>query len=351
MVAKPSRRLGVLAVTLVLTTAACDDGTTPIPDFDPTTLSEAMERMASTTDEVGPAFSGMAAASSAWGTGESLADLVPTRGSARNIAATRRLAESGVAAYLPGAYFGVTFVWDAELGTYVPSDEAGAPADGVRIVYYAVNPISGAPALPLNALGYVELRDLSTDASNRIGIQVVSETGSSPVTLADYYLDSSFTLTQSSLEAQASALGYLSNGTDQLNVDMSNEVSISSTALAMVQDYSMDMEGTGIAVAFTATFAGDPQTELGTLDLLATLTDGTEELVLEMSADEAADAVDGEMRYQGVPVVLIGGSLETPTFTTPAGDPLTQDEINALQGLWQAVGVLFGLAAFVMVFG
>ena len=46
---------------------------------------------------------------------------------------------------IPSAVLGTTFVWDLDSGTYVASDLSGAPAQGVRFILYAINPVTGLP--------------------------------------------------------------------------------------------------------------------------------------------------------------------------------------------------------------
>src|SRR6184192_194917 len=66
------------------------------------------------------------------------------------------------AAIFPDSARGKTFVWDTTSDRYVTSTAAGAPANGVRFLLYAVQPFAIVPARPLSMIGYVDLTDQTT---------------------------------------------------------------------------------------------------------------------------------------------------------------------------------------------
>ncbi|NIR37631.1 MAG: hypothetical protein GWN07_37950, partial [Actinobacteria bacterium] len=70
--------------------------------------------------------------------------------------------------------------------------------------------------------------------------------------LADYYVDIAYSTTETQLSVDVSSVGYLSNGTDQLNFDLSQGVDLTETEMVLTQDYSMGLEGTDIGVAYQA---------------------------------------------------------------------------------------------------
>ena len=91
---------------------------------------------------------------------------------------------SVAAARIPQQYLGVTFVWDVATHHYVASDQPGAPANGVRFVLYAVNPVTGLPIEnPLTPIdGYVDLQVTESATSATARVVVVA----SDVTYLDY---------------------------------------------------------------------------------------------------------------------------------------------------------------------
>lgn len=334
-------RPGAVMVVLALSMTACDDGAGPDGDFDAVSAAQAMESMVSAVDttELAHAFGSLEAAGSVLDGGVAALVADPVSPDPGTLQALRDPAVA--AAVLPPEILGTTYEWsEAEL-SYVPAEGGVAPEDGIRVIYYAIDPTSGRPATPLNALGYVELRDLSTTESDRLGVKVVRTSGDAG-TLADYYLDLSFTLTQSSFTFDVSSAGYLSNGTDQLNFDVAHGLSATETMITITQEYGLDLEGTDNAVSYSATLTGDPQSqgeEPGTLEATAVITDGTQ--TVELVVSWAGTALDGTLYHNADEVVLIGGTLDEPEFAGPDGEPLTEEQLAALQSLWESIGEMF----------
>lgn len=339
MSAKTWLRAGAVMALVAMAGGACDDGAAPDVDFDPQAAADAMESMVATTDGLADALGSMAAASTLFeGTTASVLPDGPRI--APEAEALRQLAAAGALGFFPSNFLGVTFVWSEIERHYVASEMTGAPEDGIRIIYYAVDPITEQPASPLNPLGHVDLRDLSTPASDRLGVTIMRDGQTGP--LADYFIDVSHAVTETMISVDVLADGYLSDGTDQLNFALGQGLQLSETQLVLTQDYAMDLEGTDIGVSYHATLTGDAQSETGSLSATATITNGPETVTLELDAED--QALDGVVRYQGVAVAYIGGTFDQPTFTDRNGDPLSQEDLQALADLWQAVGSLFDIA-------
>ena len=334
-------RLALAAGLLGLSTTACDDGTSPSADFEAGPMVDAMAEMVAVTDGLDDALHSVAIATAQFGLS---ADVEVDPYPSRPDLAAMEASPTPSASVLPLQHLGKTFVWDPAAGMYVEATTSSAPADAIRVLYYAIDPVTEAPASPLNPLGYVELRDLSTDASNRLNVEVVYEpVGASPVVLADYWVDVAFTLTQAGLTYNAASRGFFSNGTDQLNFQYAQALSMSETAMSLTQSFDLDMEGTGNAVSLALSFNGDPATESGTLDMTAGITNGAETMVFSLAVDEQ-EAVDGQVLYQNQPVALIGGTVDAPTFTDRNGDPLSQEQVQELVALWQGIFGMFDVA-------
>ncbi|MGK7312398.1 MAG: hypothetical protein ACN0LA_09185 [Candidatus Longimicrobiales bacterium M2_2A_002] len=334
-------KCGAALMVIVLSAAACDDSATdPVDQFDARDAEQAMESMISAVDtaELANAYGSLESASYLFSGAMATMLENPVQMDVRGLEPAAELA----AEVIPSEYLGTTFVWDEGQLSYVAGDAPGAPADGVRVIYYAIDPITGQPASPLNPLGYVDLRDLSTAEANILALTVVRTSGEEDVTLADYTMELSFTWTQSSLEYDVASEGFLSNGTDQLNFDLSQSLSATETLVTIDQAYSLDLEGTGHAISFTATVTSDPSSQSedpGTLEAVATITDGEQTVVLDVSY--ANNALDGSITHNGATVVLMGGDLDDPTFTDANGDPLSQEQLEALRQLWEHIGEMF----------
>src|SRR5437660_6577088 len=127
---------------------------------------------------------------------------------------------SGInASVIPPQYLGQTFVWDTATHRYVVGPDAG-PSNGVRIILYALNPVTGAVAEPSSAVGFVDLLDESTTspAVNKLHVIVKDGTPASPgpVTYADYSVSGSVTGSPATAFT-ASAIGFVSDGTHTLS--------------------------------------------------------------------------------------------------------------------------------------
>jgi len=125
---------------------------------------------------------------------------------------------SGISAsVVPPQYLGQTFVWDDATHQYVVGPDAG-PTNGVRIILYALDPLTGNVAEPSNAVGFVDLLDESTTspAVNKLHVIVQGGTPASPnVTYADYTVSGSVTGNPATT-FNASAVGFVSDGTHPL---------------------------------------------------------------------------------------------------------------------------------------
>lgn len=340
------KRTGVLLTSLAVATyaAACSDSSTaPSANFDPQATAASVQDVVAAFQANEDALASMNLASQALGPSmaaqlmpKNPGEILPGAAAARSIAN-----DLTVQAIFPSNFLGVTFVYDPAQGTYVQSDQAGAPSNGVRVIYYAMDPMTHTPAEPLNALGYVDLTDESSPASVRLGITIVKN-GDPAVTLADYYIDAATTQTQTDVGLQLSSVGYVSNGTDQLDFDLSETLTLSSVSgIQLTMDYQASLADKGISVRFQGTGTLDPQTEEpASMNATFTLQNGADEVVLDITFS-ADNALDGTLSFNGNTVVSISGTSDNPSFTKADGSALTQGDLTALQNVWNGVGELF----------
>jgi hypothetical protein len=318
-------------LSLVGVFAACGDSTGP-EDFDPVVVNGKAEAVLSAFDGneallalsvLGPAMQFSTAAPVF-----SVVPFDPTDGTAVAATRMRELREvlpsfgsSGSLALFPVDLLGTTYVYNTNTGEYeIDANATGAPADGVRFILYAVDPILFEVVEPLDPVGYLDLIDVSTASED--ALQIVAVVGS--VT----YLDYTASVAQGTSSATIAAEGFLSNGSDQVDFDLSLTATLSQVSL----DYQLSTDegsvrlealmGSDDSIGATLTLEGDGDTII--LDI--TITPST---------------VSGEITYNGDVVVTVAGTPESPTFTKPDGTPLTQAEINALEGFGEIVGNLF----------
>ncbi len=254
---------------------------------------------------------------------------------------------------LPDSLMGSTLAWNPSTGGYeVDASRTGAPSNGIRFVYYAVDPVTKKPALPLNELGYIELTDQSASTSGLLlGVKVVNTSGSSDVTLADYTVEGSVVLSGDT-QLSASAGGYITDGTNRLDFTLSQQVSIPAGSSAVTGTTHYELASGGI----TLTLDGDGSFDLSTgqatsESLKLTVTDGSDTAVVDVTV--AGDGtLDGKVEYQGSTVILIGGTVSQPTFTKPDGSALTDQDRQALKSLVDAIQSIVDFAGSILgVFG
>ena len=245
---------------------------------------------------------------------------------------------SAADAVIPEELQGTTFVWDFEAGGYVPSEETGAPADGVRFVYYEMDgPI---PAEPLVERGRLDLIDASTTAAARLEVLLVQNAGN--VTLADYFVQASIVSNLETTTATLSSEGYVSDGEEQLDFTIGmtqagaeDESSFSDDAEIVIEN---DAAGARLILDYEFDADESGQTESGEFTIEK---DGNEAVFqYAMEGTDVLDTIEGELLFNGGEVVIFSAEGdEEIEYTRPDGSALTQTEIEALAGMW--IGYIF----------
>jgi hypothetical protein len=323
------RKLSGLALIALL--AACSDSTSP-KDFNPTTTQEKADAVLAAFDGnpvlkslavLGPAIQ-LSVAQPAL----AAAPFDPTASPTTLPAHLRALANQpsfGATASLalfPSDLLGRTLVYDSASTRYqVDSTRTDAPSAGVRIVLYAVDPVAGKVVFPLNEIGYLDLTDVSTPSADAVRIKAVI--GSTT------YLDYTASATRATSSFGVSATGFLSNGTDQVDFDLSVTVALNSISI----DYQLSSGSNAVGLVAQL---GPTDNDL---DATVTIEGGGDTVILEVTTD--ASTLSGQITYNGDQAVVIGGTPDNPTFTRPDGTPLTQAEITSLNAIGNIIEVLF----------
>jgi hypothetical protein len=226
-------------------------------------------------------------------------------------------------AIFPADLLGTTFVWSEQEGRYVQDPQrTGAPDDGVRLILYAVDPVLHRPLTPVagNEVGYLDIIDESTPSADALHlIAVVND-----VTYLDYVASAVQTTSGLTLSAE----GYISDGSDQVDFDLS----LSGNESSFTLDYLLTHEDGSIRLAGTSNGEDDA-------DLTLTISDGDNTIALEIHFTPST--VSGTIEYNGQVAVEISGTPEEPVFTRADGTPLTEQEIAALRHLGFLVEVIF----------
>ena len=251
---------------------------------------------------------------------------------ARQSAAFRALGVKPSLAVIPVEALGAVYEWDAGLQEYVEGAATG-PANGVRFILYAVNPLSGLPNEPLDPVGYADFLDESSGATNRLHVQVV---GDDAVTYADYVVSGTAGST-----AAASAEGFITNGVRRL--DFSAELTASESEIGLHYELTLDQPAVSAELAITLSYNGTS----AVIDNMFRITRGSETVVLNgvmtlnssgetftATANFTVDVNGG--RFATISGSSASGTAVSYTITGPGGRALTDAEREAVYRLFDA---------------
>lgn len=238
----------------------------------------------------------------------------------------------------PAEVDGTTFEWDTTGNQYVASSRAGAPADGVRFILYAVDLI-GMPVEPLVEVGYVEFDDESTASLDKVHVRVAEPDGS-PV-----YVDYTVSLaSQSSSSARLEAAGYVTNGSAD-TLDFSGTITVSGdlSSATVTQDVSFDVDSRDVHVRLLEriTLEGDTFH----VRIFFSFTHGIETVTVDANFDLGV----GETVNGTVTIKVDGGPFAFCTIDAAPGsysltcegadaDGLTAQESEAIDAIGAALG-------------
>jgi hypothetical protein len=228
-------------------------------------------------------------------------------------------------AAIPPSALGVTFEYDPVSRGYVAGSRGGAPANGARFVLYAINPLTGEPAVPLVETGWADLSRTVTNAA-ATARAAVFQTGASPRKVLDYSAALQGTIVAPSIVAS----GFAVQGRDSLAFTSSATISLASGSITLDQDAALPSRGVRSRLQQTVaggdnpayTLAGEIAGRAGTVGLAGTLTErdgGT----LTVSVNDRPFAT----------IALDAADDPTPTIRNANGQPLSAAETAALQAV------------------
>lgn len=341
-----------LAAVLALAVSACsDDSTSPVDpaDFDPVATEQAVQDLQNRLDDDSDVMISLGLMSDALVLQPGASRVAPltldgapapfTAQVIRSYSASASAAEP----VLPPELLGVTFEWNFLESHYVPTERTGAPANGVRFILYAIDPLTRIPTEPLTETGYIDLTDEGGETTTRIGLTAVS----GATTLIDYFIDLSYAiLGENDISVTVAAEGYVSDGQDRLDFVLTQSATLlgSTETLDMDFVYSLSLAGQNVSVTVEMhgefDFSGENPIEAASVQLR--VQNGTEFVDFEMTLN-ADNSVTGLIQYNGVDVVYISGTEADPVFESATGEPLTTEEVVALLDLFDMIEDVFDL--------
>jgi len=351
MTASPHRRfVAALLPFAAAAISACGESTTP---FDAVALSQNTDEIVNVMDN-SPAMQSMdvlgqkmTAGAPALGAAAFLAATIPgptVTGEGFATWASRRLqafqaavptlaaAPEGVV--IPDLIESKTFTYDVETGAYVLSDREGAPANGVRFMLYAVNTLTHSVAEPLNEIGCADLTDESTSTTAlqlHLKAYVPCPATSGSTALIDYTASATVTTTGPTVTSgTVTVVGYVSDGTTQVEFDLNQQISTSS---GIHVEYGLAVPEKDVDVTFEATFTLTQQATV-----MLTVNHGGNTTVVAVSGTQAS--ITGNIKHNDAVVMNISGSPINPVFTNPSGNPPTSEQAAALHKLFDFADTL-----------
>ena len=332
------RSLAVVALIGLMTGCGGNDSTAPDAPFDPAgTTSDigaieasyesdamygfqsAMPAITTTLGQSAAAVALRAAPSKIMATGKSGARAYAGTIARLYTAPTTGMRPVGSRAAILEEHLGKTFVRNAETLEYEVSNRTGAPSNGVRFIVYTVNPISGQPVTPLQEVGYADVEVTQTANSASIRIELVSGN----VTYLDYTVGA----TASQTAATINVSGFVSNGEDRVNFDLdvhvnSQDVITFDYTLSVPTrgNFRMDLEEelnlSTSAVASSLELRGPH----GTVTIVGNWADNAGTYNVEVNGDPFA-------------TITVTQGAE-PVITGADGEPLSEEELHALQEIY-----------------
>ena len=331
------RLAAIAAVAGTATLGACSDALSP-DTVDPQALSGNLNTLAASFENnaafqsmrlLAPSFPAYGASAllrasldAVTTTGRLSADAPRARAAATRLLASLR-SPGGIDVLFPADVLGRTLVWDSDSAKYVVSNVAGAPPNGIRIILYVANPLTGQPFGPTpQPIGNLDLTDESSPAANKLG--VLLRLGG--LTLADYDITATVTTTSVTLRAQ----GYVrsGDGTQQVDFDISLSVTVSSVNINVVVEGS---DGTVIRVDVEAGATS------ASVDFSVHHSNNT---IAVSVVESSSNTVAGTISFNGTVVATITGPADDPAVVAVDGFTLTPADVATLEALFINLGDL-----------
>ena len=245
---------------------------------------------------------------------------------------------------IPAEYLGETLVYNAVQGIWVvDSERTGAPANGVRIIWYEADN-TGNFLLPLVERGHIDLTDEDDGTGSRIGIAMVSTDDG---LIADFTERLDSTTTATGVDTDFSAVGFFRGGGETIDFQVDYSVSTNTATSDSTFTIGVTLEGAEgvytLAIDGTASGSGNPFTQ----DIAAEITlDGTTSaLDLQIAGDASGDqSGTGNVVCEGDLVANITVEASNFRYTEPGGGDLSSGAAADIDYLVRAL-YLTGLDA------
>ena len=245
-----------------------------------------------------------------------------------------RTTTSVALAVLPAEVLGKTFEYNSSTAQYEATERTGAPANGVRFILYAINPVTEVPVEPLAEAGYADVLDESTATANALRLQLVS----GGTTYLSYGVTGSATATGGTVVVD----GFATDGTTLVNFDLNNTFSDAANGTLGV-DYRLDVPARDLNLVYLIDVT-QVSTPAAVVNVDASVSGPHGDVSIEGSLAAAGGQLTANVNGAAFAVVTLDENSQVAGITKPDGSALTAAEYGALAAIWGAV--LKGIDAF-----
>jgi len=242
--------------------------------------------------------------------------------------------------------YGSVYTYDTTFHAYVRSATTGGPTNGIRFILYAVNPLTGALAIPLTPVGQTDLLDESVGATAKLHI-IVTGNGGTPS-----YLDYTAALTFSQTTLVATLNGTLTNAlAGGANKTLSFSVNANFTITTITVSGTYTLNNPAVTITLNASDKQVVTTDSVTLSF--GFTRQGEAITFSgqlVTTGDLVDTVDAAIHVNGQPYASVRGNNLAVTFYDANGVEIVDttqkhDILVALESIQFAVVVVISFSA------
>jgi len=242
--------------------------------------------------------------------------------------------------------YGSVYTYDTTFHAYVRSATTGGPTNGIRFILYAVNPLTGALAIPLTPVGQTDLLDESVGATAKLHI-IVTGNGGTPS-----YLDYTAALTFSQTTLVATLNGTLTNalaGGANKTLSFSVQANFTITTITVSGTYTLNNP----AVTITLNASDKQVVTTDSVTLSFGFTRQGEAITFSgqlVTTGDVVDTVDAAIHVNGQPYASVRGNNLAVKFYDANGVEIVDttqkhDILVALESIQFAVVVVISFSA------
>lgn len=225
---------------------------------------------------------------------------------------------------IPEEYRGLTLIYAGEDGYIVDETREDAPTNGVRFVLYAVNPVTHEITEPPTEIGYADVTDESTETVASLRLTVVSN----EVTYLDYLVTLSGTIVNPTFTID----GFFTDGENQVDFVLTHAYAVNIAGFTAGIDYELDVNDFSMDVSLDIVGSDDEEPTV-TVDI--SFSDGSNTVTIDGTLEHRAGSL--LVRGNNVLFAVITFDELGVTVTDAEGEPLTDEEIEALEELIEII--------------